>query len=96
VFGFVLSLLWLWRTFGATPPVATILRLGAAAAVLFGIDFFWGLPVELVAQHGKILYLGLVVAKMAVMGVAMLITLVVTREFTKRDLDRFKAVLGRG
>ncbi|MFU8805546.1 MAG: polysaccharide biosynthesis C-terminal domain-containing protein, partial [Bradymonadaceae bacterium] len=57
VFGFLVSLVWLWRTFGAVPPMATIARLLLAAAVLFGLDMIWPLSVDLVAAHGKIVYL---------------------------------------
>ncbi len=95
VFGFFVSLGWLYYKFRAVPPVATIARLLLAAAALFGVDMLWPLDPVLVVAQGKLLYLLLIVAKMAVMGVVMLVVLAATREFTARDISRFKAVLGR-
>ncbi|MBA2663102.1 MAG: oligosaccharide flippase family protein [Bradymonadaceae bacterium] len=95
VFGFVVSLCWLYYKFRAVLPVATIARLLLAAVALFGIDQLWPMDPALVAIQGKMFYLLMIVAKMAVMGIAMLGVLAVAREFTAKDFNRFKAVIGR-
>lgn len=95
LFGFFMSLGWLYYRFRAIPPVATIVRLCVAAGVLLGVDRLWPMDPALVVTQGKLVYLMLIVAKMAVMGVALLAVLAVTREFTARDISRFRAVLGR-
>lgn len=95
LFGFFVSLGWLYYKFRAVPPVATVVRLCLAAGALFGVDMLWPLDPAMVVAQGKLLYLLLIVAKMAVMGVVMLVVLAATREFTARDINRFKAVLGR-
>lgn len=93
--GFILSIGWLYKTYRASPPILTIARLGLCAVALWGIDLLWTIPVELVVQKGKVYMLGMVMAKMITMGLAMIAVLAVTLEFTKDDLARFKAVLGR-
>lgn len=95
VLGFFLSIGWLWWRFGATPPWATIARIGLVTAALFGVNFLIHLPVEMVPEVGRPLYLAMVVGKMTVMGVVSLIVLFVSREFTRTDRDRLLAVLGR-
>lgn len=95
LFGFFMSLGWLYYRFRAIPPVATIVRLCVAAAALWGVDMLWPMDPALVVTQGKLVYLMLIVGKMAVMGVALLAVLAVTREFTARDISRFRAVLGR-
>ena len=95
VLGCLLSVGWLWRAFGAAPPWATLGRLLLAAGVLWGIDMAVPLGVELVTSQGKMVYLALVVAKMASMGVALLATLFLTREFTATDMARLKAVISK-
>ena len=95
VVGFLLAVLWLWRTFEAAPPMATIGRVLLIAALLYGIDQVAVLPVELVDDLGKILYLGLVLGKMTLMGLVALAVLFLTREFTKTDFDRLRAVIGK-
>lgn len=93
--GFLLSLLWLWHTFGAGPPPLTVARILAALGALFGVDYLINLPPSWVAQYGRIGYLGIVVAKMCAMGLVFLIVLFVLREFTDKDLARVKAVIGK-
>ncbi len=93
--GFLLSLLWLWHTFGAGPPPLTVGRILVALAALYGIDYLVKLPPSWVAHYGKLGYLGIVVGKMAAMGLAFLAVLFVLREFTDKDLARVKAVIGK-
>ena len=95
VLGFLISLGWFWHRFGAAPPWATVGRILLVAGVLFGINGVIALPVELVEVHGKLVYLGMVVGKMAVMGVVALAVLIAAREFTATDMARVRAVLGR-
>ncbi len=94
--GFSLSVLWLWHRYGARPPWLTILRLGLVAAILYGVDQWMALPIELIDEHGQLIYLAMVVAKMVVMGVVSLAVLAIGREFTATDWDRLMTVLGRG
>ena len=93
--GFILSLAWLWYRFGAQPPWMTIGRIGLVAVVLWGIDMLIDLPVEMVAEQGRILFLAMVVGKMTAMGVVALIVLWAAREFDERDWERLKAVISR-
>ena len=93
--GFLLSLAWLWKRYGAAPPWATVGRILLVTAVLWGINDLIALPVEMVVEYGKIVYLGMVVGKMTVMGVVALVVLFASREFTKTDMDRVKAVICR-
>lgn len=95
VLGFALALCWLWVRFSAPPPFATILRMGLAAVVLYGVDLLLPLSVEMVGEYGKITFLAMVAGKMAVMGLIILVVLAITREFTRTDLDRFLAVIGK-
>ncbi len=94
-FGLSMALVWLWRTYRAGLPWLTVARLGVAALVCWGVDLIFPLPLAWVAERGKIFFLGMVAVKMAVMGVAMLAALAVTREFNAQDLARVRAVLGR-
>lgn len=93
--GFVLAIGWLWRTYRATPPIGTTIRIIVAAGILFGIDMIFPLPVAWVSEKGKLFYLAMVAVKMTVMGLALLATFVLTREFGKDDLDKVRAVIGR-
>ncbi len=93
--GFILSVAWLWMRFGATPPWATLARLTLVAVVMWGIDMLIVLPVEMVGEYGNIAYLAMVLGKMTVMGLAALAVLLAGREFTKRDWERFMAVISR-
>ena len=93
--GLVLSLVWLWHRFGATPPVATLARLALVAVILWGMDLLIALPVEMVAEYGKLTYLAMVLAKICVMGVVALAVLVAGREFTTTDWERFMTVISR-
>lgn len=93
--GCILSILWMGWKFKAWPPVATLLRLAVIAAALAAIERLIPLDVALVLELGKLKFLGLVVAKMAGMGVVILILLFALREVTKEDIARFRKVLGR-
>jgi O-antigen/teichoic acid export membrane protein len=93
--GFVASVAWLWWKFEARPPVATLLRLGAATAVIAAIDYVFVIPMMWIAEHGKLVYLGAVAGKMAVLGLAFLGVIFVLREFGEDDYDRLKAVIGK-
>ncbi len=93
--GFIAAIGWLYKEFGAVPPLKTTARLLAAAAVLFGIDVALPLDVAIVAASGKIVFLGYVAAKMTVMGLALLGVLAITREFGADDVARALAVVGR-
>jgi O-antigen/teichoic acid export membrane protein len=93
--GFVAAVLWLGRVWGAWPPAKTIARLAIGAALLYALDQLIPSPVEWVAQYGKLKYLVAVTAKMAAMGVALLVTLAITGEVSAQDRARFMAVVGR-
>jgi O-antigen/teichoic acid export membrane protein len=94
--GFLLSLLWLWHTYKAAAPPLTVVRILAAVAALYGADYLIELPAEWVVEYGKIMYLGIVAAKMAAMGLVFLVVLFVLREFGEKDFERVKAVIGKG
>lgn len=93
--GFLLSLLWLWHTFGAGAPPMTVLRIAGALLAVAGVDYLIALPPAWVDEYGKLVYLGIVVAKMAAMGLIFLLVLFVLREFGEKDLARVKAVIGK-
>ena len=99
--GFTLALGWLWRVFGAAPPFLTIGRLLLASGILYGVDQIGPDPVAYVKSlaiqgiTGKLVMLGAVGAKMAIMGLVLLAVLVLTREFVASDFARLRAVLGR-
>lgn len=99
--GFTIALGWLWRAFGAVPPFLTIGRLLLTSGILYGVDQIGPDPVAYVKSlamegiGGKLVMLGAVGAKMAIMGLVLLAVLVVTREFVASDFARLRAVLGR-
>jgi O-antigen/teichoic acid export membrane protein len=93
--GFLLSLLWLWHSYRAAAPPLTVVRILAAVAALYGVDYLIQLPYEWVAEYGKIVFLGITAGKMALMGVVFLVVLLVLREFGEKDLARVKAVIGK-
>ena len=93
--GFLGAALWLWRRYGAALPLPTLARLLAATVVLYGVDLLWQLDPALAVSEGKFYLLLVLLAKMAVMGVALLGFLLLSREFNERDWDRVRAVLGR-
>lgn len=93
--GFLLSLLWLWKNYGAAAPPMTVARILAALGALYGVDYLVQLPPSWVAEYGKIGYLGIVAGKMAAMGLLFLVVLFVLREFGEKDLNRVKAVIGK-
>jgi O-antigen/teichoic acid export membrane protein len=93
--GFLLSLLWLWRAYKAGIPAKTLARVLASLAVLAGVDYLIDLPVAWVADFGKLAFLGIVVAKMALMGLLFIGLLFALREFGAQDLARVKAVVGK-
>lgn len=95
VTGFLLSLAWLWKRYGAAPPWATVGRVLLVAVVLWGIDQLIALPVEMVTEFGKITYLAMVLAKMTAMGIVALGVLFASREFTATDWQRVQAVIGK-
>lgn len=95
VTGCLASIAWLWWKFGARPPLPTVVRTLIGAAVLFGVDMAFQTPVEWVADYGKLVFLAIVAAKMAAMGVVLVVVLFLLREFTPQDLARVKAVIGR-
>ncbi len=95
VSGCLIAIGWLARTYGAWPPLATVARVLLACAVLFAFDQVVLTPVEWVSEYGKLVYLGIVLAKMAGMGLVLLAVLALTREFRSEDLERVKKVLGR-
>jgi O-antigen/teichoic acid export membrane protein len=93
--GCIVAVGWLSWKFEARPPVKTFLRLIACAAVLFGVDLVFPSPVEWVESYGKIVFVGIVAAKMATMGIVLLASLFVMREFGAEDFDRVRKVIGR-
>ena len=86
---------YIWRIFGAVPPFKTLLRIGLAIVVLFGVDFVIPTPVEWVATYGRPVFLLIVLGKMVVLGIVLLAVLGVSGEFTSDDLDKIKRVIGR-
>ncbi|MEZ4459307.1 MAG: oligosaccharide flippase family protein [bacterium] len=94
VTGCLSSIAWIGWKYKAWPPLATIVRLLVGAAVLYGIAYVFPIPAWAV-EKGRIAVLGMVVVRMAVMGVALLAVLGVSREFTSEDLARVKRVVGR-
>ncbi|AWV90909.1 oligosaccharide flippase family protein [Bradymonas sediminis] len=95
LFGFLLSLAWLWRTYRAGLPPATLARVMAALAILGGANYFLTLPSQWVLEFGKIGFLAIVAVKMGVMGLLFLGILFALREFGPKDLARVKAVIGK-
>lgn len=95
VSGCIVAVGWLWWKFGASPPWPTIIRTLIATAILAGVDMVLPTPVEWVAEYGKLLFLVIVGAKMAGMGVVLVVSLALMREFTADDLAKVKRVLGR-
>lgn len=93
--GFLLSMLWLWRRYQAGIPLATLGRVTAALGVLGAVGWAAKLPAEWVARYGKLVFLGMVGAKMAVMGVLFVGLLFAFREFGAQDMARLRAVLGK-
>ena len=95
VVGCLIAIGWLFQRYQALPPTGTTLRLLLSAAVLWGIDRLLVIPIEWTVEMGKIPFLAIVVGKMAVMGVAVLVVLIATREFGRDDLASFWKVIGR-
>lgn len=94
VSGCASSIVWLGWKYKALPPAGTILRLLIGAAVMWGISYVFPIPVWAV-EKGRIAILGMVVVRMAVMGISLLAVLAILREFTSEDLARVKRVIGR-
>jgi O-antigen/teichoic acid export membrane protein len=91
----VLSILWIGVRYKAWLPVPTLIRILIATAVLYGFDLVVPTPVEWVAEYGKLVFLAIVAAKMAVMGILLLVVLAITREFGAEDVERLRKVIGR-
>lgn len=94
-FGLACAVGWLWWRFDAPPPLATLLRLGVGLAALAGLDHLLVVPMSWIAAHGKLVFLGAVAAKMALLGLVLLAILFALREFDEADRQRLVAVLGR-
>lgn len=92
--GFAASIAWLWWKFEARPPFLTLARLAAAMGLLAGIDYAFVIPMEWIAEHGKLVYLGAVAGKMTALGLVFLGAMFLLREFGEADYDRLKAVIG--
>lgn len=95
VSGCLAAIGWIGVRYKAWPPLATLLRILLATAVLFGVDFVVPTPIEWVAEYGKLVFLAIVAGKMVLMGIILLIVLFATREFGAEDLERVKKVIGR-
>ncbi len=99
--GCVLSLIWIYRQYSAMVPLKTVLRVLLAAAVLFGVDWVVPDPVTYVAtlamtgMKAKIVTLGAVAGKMAVLGLVFLLVLGVTGELSREDRARVMSVISR-
>lgn len=99
--GCVLSLGFIWKRYGALPPWKTVLRVLAGALVLFGLDLvipepaLWFAGAGLTGGLAKVVTLGAVAGKMAILGVAFLVVLVVTGELSAEDRQRVASVLLR-
>jgi hypothetical protein len=95
VTGCIASIAWLYWKFRAAPPLATLARTLVAAVALYGVDLVFVTPVEWVGDYGKLVFLGIVVGKMVVMGIVLLAVLALLREFTAEDVRKVRAVIGR-
>jgi hypothetical protein len=82
--GLVAALVVLRARLGGMPPVATMARVGLALAVAV-------IAARLVPGHGKLLAFGV----MALVGIAYVAVLVVTREFGPEDRAKFAKVFRR-
>ncbi|MBA3498974.1 MAG: hypothetical protein H0T65_01290, partial [Deltaproteobacteria bacterium] len=81
LFGAIASGAVLYKKLGAFIPLASLVRIAIATGVALGVGRF--LPL-----HGKLMTL----VEACVVGAAFLVTLVVTRELGKRDLEAIKAI----
>src|SRR5690606_22954461 len=88
LFGFLLSLGWIWRTFQAGLPPRTLARVLAALAILGGVGYLLRLPAEWVIAYGQLGFLAIVALKMGLMGLLFLGILFALREFGPQDLAR--------
>jgi len=95
LFGFLLSLGWIWRTYQAGLPARTLARVLAALAILGVVGYLLRLPADWVLAYGQLGFLAIVALKMGVMGLLFLGLLYGLREFGPQDLARVKAVLGK-
>lgn len=93
--GCFLSLAFLWKQFDALPPLKTMIRILVLFAVLFGIDYLIPTPLTWLEAYGKIVFLGIVALKMALMGLVYLFGMWVLREFSADDIAKVKAILDR-
>lgn len=82
--GFLVALAYLWKQFAAVPPLASVARVLAAAALALMVA-------RIVPGQGRIM--GLV--GIAAAGVAFAATLLVLREFGATDREKFARVLRR-
>lgn len=82
--GLVLALIYLRRTFGAGPPLLTVLRVGAAAAVAIG-------AARVFPSGGRVM--GLVT--LAVVGLVFVAALVILRELGPDDMAKLRRILRR-
>jgi O-antigen/teichoic acid export membrane protein len=80
--GLCAALVYLWRRFAALPPLASVLRVGLAAAVAVAVG-------RLIPGGGKVVGL----AAMTAAGIAFAATLLLTREFGPTDREKFAKIL---
>ncbi len=93
--GCLLSLVYLWFSFKAAPPWKTLIRIAIVFGLLFVIDMVIPTPLSMLAAHGKLVFLGMVAGKMAVMGIIYLIAMWLLREFSAEDMAKVKTILSR-
>jgi stage V sporulation protein B len=80
--GLLAALVYLWRRFGALPPLLSVLRVGAAAAAAIAVA-------RLLPGSGKMVGLG----GCAAAGLVFAVGLVVLREFGATDKEKFAKIL---
>jgi len=84
VLGLVLALIYLWRTFGAAPPLMTVVRVAAAAAIAI-------IAGRVFPSGGKLI--GLVT--LGVVGLVFVAALIILRELGPADAAKLQKILRR-
>jgi O-antigen/teichoic acid export membrane protein len=85
VAGLLAALGYLWRRFSTLPPLASVLRIGVAAALAIALG-------RVIPGNGKIAGL----AAMAAAGLVFVVALLLLREFSVMDKEKFAKILKLG
>ena len=83
--GLLAALGYLWRRFSTLPPLASVLRIGVAAALAIALG-------RVIPGNGKIAGL----AAMAAAGLVFVVALLLLREFSVMDKEKFAKILKLG